>query len=158
MLGPAVSNSVRTPDLMAEAGLLYHADWMHDDQPVPLRVRGAGRLVSVPYSTELNDVCVFLGHVEADDFVAMAKAQFDVLWREAGESGSGRVMCLAIHPYLMGMPHRARYLDEIFEHVLSHEDVWPATAGEIARWFIDHHYDEFTAHAAGFADGGGRAR
>jgi peptidoglycan/xylan/chitin deacetylase (PgdA/CDA1 family) len=152
MLGPAVSNSARTPDLMAEAGLIYHADWMHDDQPVPLRVRGPGRLVSVPYSTELNDVPVFMSHLEGEDFVTMAKAQFDVVWRE-GEH-SGRVMCLAIHPYLMGMPHRVRYLDEIFDHVLSHDAVWPTTAGEIARWFIDHHYDEFVAHAAGL-DGSG---
>ena len=36
MLGPALSNSERTPDLMAEAGLIYHTDWNHDDQPVPI--------------------------------------------------------------------------------------------------------------------------
>lgn len=118
MLGPAVSNSSRTPDLMAEAGLLYHADWMHDDQPVPIRVE-AGRLVSVPYSTELNNMQVFLQHYDSDEFVAMAKAQFDRLYREGEQSG--RVMCLAIHPYLMGMPHRIRHLEEIFAHVHAHE-------------------------------------
>ncbi len=154
MLGPAISNSMATPDLMAEAGLIYHADWMHDDQPVPLRVQGPNRLVSVPYTTELNDVPVFTHHFEAEDFAAMAKAQFDVLWRE-GEA-SGQVMCLAIHPYLMGAPHRVRYLDEIFEYVLSHDGVWATTAGEIARWFLDHHYDEFVAHALALE--AGRAR
>ena len=35
MLGPAISGSVSTPDLMAEAGLIYHTDWFHDDQPTP---------------------------------------------------------------------------------------------------------------------------
>ena len=54
MLGPALSNSERTPDLMAEAGLIYHTDWNHDDQPVPIRVN-SGKLISVPYSVELND-------------------------------------------------------------------------------------------------------
>ena len=58
MLGPALSNSDRTPDLMAEAGLIYHTDWNHDDQPVPIRVN-SGKLISVPYSVELNDS----GHV-----------------------------------------------------------------------------------------------
>ncbi|MCC6433482.1 MAG: polysaccharide deacetylase family protein [Acidimicrobiales bacterium] len=145
MLGPAVSNSSRTPDLMAEAGLLYHADWMHDDQPVPIRVE-AGRLVSVPYSTELNDVPVFLQHYDSDEFVAMAKAQFDRLYREGEQSG--RVMCLAIHPYLMGMPHRIRHLEEIFAHVRAHDAVWHTTGGEIARFFLDHCYDDFVAHAA----------
>ncbi len=149
MLGPAVSNSMATPDLMAEAGLIYHADWVHDDQPVPIRVE-TGRLVSVPYTTELNDVPVFLQHFDTDEFVAMAKAQFDQLWRE-GET-SGRVMCLAVHPYLMGMPHRVDHLAQIFDYVLSHEGVWQATAGEIAQHFLDHSYDDFVAHAANLGE------
>jgi allantoinase len=149
MLGPAVSNSARTPDLMAEAGLIYHADWMHDDQPVPIAVNAAPsaqrRLVSVPYTTELNDVPVFLQHVDSDEFVSMAKAQFDRLWRE-GER-SGQVMCLAIHPYLMGMPHRIAHLEEIFDYVLGHDQVWQTTAGDIAQHFLEHSYDRFVAHA-----------
>ena len=52
--GPSFSGTVRTPDLLAEAGILYHCDWVHDDQPVPINVR-SGRLISVPYSTEIND-------------------------------------------------------------------------------------------------------
>jgi len=144
MLGPAVSNSIASPDLMAEAGLTYHADWFHDDQPVPLRVDD-GRLVSVPYSIELNDVPVFLQHYDSDEFVQMVCDQFDVLHREA-ETG-GRVMCLAIHPYLMGMPHRVDSLRRMLDHVLSHDDVWQTTAAEIADHFIDHHYDDFVAHA-----------
>jgi allantoinase len=144
MLGPAVSNSVRTPDLMAEAGLLYHADWMHDDQPVPLRTE-VGRLVSVPYSVELNDVPVFLTHVEGEEWVAMCRAQFDVLYREGVDGG--RVMCLPIHPYLVGAPHRVRYLDEVLDYVLGHDGVWSTTAGEIAEWFLAQHYDEFVGHA-----------
>ncbi len=149
MLGPAVSNSARTPDLMAEAGLIYHADWMHDDQPVPIKVE-AGRLVSVPYSTELNDVPVFLQHYDSDEFVTMAKAQFDRLWEEGDESG--RVFCLALHPYLMGMPHRVAHLEQIFEHICSRTGVWLSTAGEIAGHFLEHHYDAFVAHGARFTD------
>ncbi len=53
MLGPANSGTERTPDLMAEAGLIYHTDWIHDDQPVPIKVK-SGKLISVPYSIELN--------------------------------------------------------------------------------------------------------
>ena len=67
MLGPAISGTDRTPDLMAEAGLIYHTDWVHDDQPVPIRVK-SGKLVSVPYSVELNDVPVFRANFEGDYF------------------------------------------------------------------------------------------
>lgn len=148
MLGPAISNSARTPDLMAEAGLIYHADWMHDDQPVPLRTE-TGRLMSVPYSVEINDVPVFGTAVEGEAWMAMCKVQFDVLWTEGADSG--RVMCLPVHPYLVGAPHRARYLDEVLGYVLGHEGVWQTTAGEIATWFSEHHYDDFVAHAAKLA-------
>jgi peptidoglycan/xylan/chitin deacetylase (PgdA/CDA1 family) len=156
MLSPAVGNTLLTPDLMAEAGLIYHADWMHDDQPVPLRVRSGARFVTVPYSTELNDVPVFLNHFTGADFVAMAKAQFDVLYREGADSG--RVMCLAIHPYLMGTPQRARHLEQILDHVNAHDGVWHTTAGEIAEHFLAHHYDDFVDHAAALAASAGAGR
>ena len=145
MLGPAVSNSVRTPDLRDEAGITYHADCLHDDQPVPIKFE-AGCLVSVPYSIELNDVPVFLHHYDTAEFVEMVKAQFDTLYSEGATSG--RVMALALHPYLMGMPHRVDALDEMLDYLLGHELVWQTTAAEIADHFIEHHYNDFVAHAA----------
>ena len=151
MLGPAVSGTARTPDLMAKAGLIYHTDWIHDDQPVPIKVE-SGKLVSVPYSFELNDVPVFRQHYESEYFVEICKAQFDQLYAEGAESG--RVMCIALHPYLIGQPHRIRYLDEILSYILSHEGVWQTTADEIARHYIEHHYDEQAAFAASLAQGG----
>jgi peptidoglycan/xylan/chitin deacetylase (PgdA/CDA1 family) len=144
MLGPALSNTVRTPDLMAEAGLIYHTDWLHDDQPVPIRVQ-SGKLVSVPYSIELNDVPVFRAHYEGDYFARICKAQFDQLYKEGAESG--RVMCIAIHPYMIGQPHRIRWLDDILRYIMSHDGVWQATADEIAEYYITHYYDAMVAHA-----------
>ena len=146
MLGPAVSNTAATPDLMAEAGLIYHADWFHDDQPVPLATRSGHRLVSVPYSMELNDVPVFTQHHDTNEFVAMAKAQLDVLRREADDGAGGRVMCVALHPYLMGMPHRVDGLAAMLDYLMSHDDVWQTTASQIAQHYLDHHYDDFVAH------------
>ncbi len=145
MLGPAVSGTDRTPDLMAEAGLIYHTDWVHDDQPVPIRVK-SGKLVSVPYSFELNDVPVFRSNFEGDYFAQICKAQFDQLYEEGTESG--RVMCIALHPYLIGQPHRVKYLDEILSYIMSHEGVWQTTADEIAEHYIANHYVEAVAHAA----------
>lgn len=81
MFGPAGSRSPYTPDLMAEAGPIYHSDWMHYDQPVPIKVK-SGKLISVPYSIEMNDGRLFLGHYEGDYFVRICKAQFDQLYKE----------------------------------------------------------------------------
>ena len=161
MLGPAVSGTDRTPDLMAEAGLIYHTDWMHDDQPVPIRVKpappvpGSGggaitrKLVSVPYSIELNDVPVFRSNFEGEYFARICKAQFDQLYAEGAESG--RVMCIALHPYLIGQPHRAKYLDDLLGYIMSHDGVWQTTADEIAEYYIANYYDEAVAHAARFS-------
>ena len=145
MLGPALSGTERTPDLMAEAGLLYHTDWMHDDQPVPIKVK-SGKLVSVPYSIELNDVPILgRNHHEGDYFARICKAQFDQLYKEGAESG--RVMCIALHPYLIGQPHRIKYLDEILGYIMSHDGVWQTTADEIAEYYIANYYDLVVAHA-----------
>jgi peptidoglycan/xylan/chitin deacetylase (PgdA/CDA1 family) len=146
MLGPAISGTPRTPDLMAEAGLIYHTDWMHDDQPVPIRV-ASGKLISVPYSIELNDAPAFRTHYEGDYFARICKAQFDQLYKEGAESG--RVMCIALHPYLIGQPHRIQYLDEVLSYIMSHDGVWQTTADEIADYYIEHYYDQMVAHPAG---------
>jgi len=144
--GPAASMTRRTPRLLAEEGYLYSCDWYIDDQPFPLET-GSGRLVSVPYSWELNDgllMSYLAGRYEADYFVQICKDQFDTLYREGAESG--RVMCVAIHPMCFGAPHRLRYLDELLDYVLGHDRVWAATADEIAEHYLAHHYDEVAAH------------
>ena len=78
----------------------------------------------------------------------MCKAQFDQLYKEGAESG--RVMCIALHPYLTGQPHRVKYLDEVLSYIMSHEGVWQTTADDIADYYIANHYDEAVTHAAQF--------
>jgi allantoinase len=145
MLGPAITGTERTPDLMAEAGLIYHTDWMHDDQPVPIKVK-AGKLISVPYSIELNDAPLFRAQHEGDYFARICKAQFDQLYREGADSG--RVMCIALHPFLIGQPHRIKYLDEILHYIMSHDGVWQTTADDIAEYYLANYYDKMVAHTA----------
>ena len=145
MLGPAISGTPDTPDLMAEAGLIYHTDWMHDDQPVPIKVK-SGRLISVPYSIELNDSGLFRdNHYEADYFAQICKDQFDRLYQEGAESG--RVMCIALHPFLIGQPHRIKYLDDILGYIMGHDAVWQTTADEIADYYLANYYDQAVDHA-----------
>jgi peptidoglycan/xylan/chitin deacetylase (PgdA/CDA1 family) len=144
MLGPAFSTTPNTPALMAEAGLTYQVDWFVDDQPFPL-FTPTGKLVGIPYSRQLNDAFRFGSGawLSGADFVQMCKDQFDVLYEEGAVSG--RVMCLALHPYLIGAPHRIKYLDEVLSYVLAHDGTWATTADEIADWYLAQHYDEHVA-------------
>jgi allantoinase len=127
-----------TPDLLAQAGFLYYADMFHDDQPFPIRVRN-GRLISMPYSVELNDVPIVSTAFEGDQFVTIVKRQFDRLYAEGRDSG--RVMCLAVHPAVIGQPQRAKYLDAALTYLKSFPDVWFATGRQIAEHYLATSYD-----------------
>jgi peptidoglycan/xylan/chitin deacetylase (PgdA/CDA1 family) len=134
---PAGSNTLNTPDLVAEAGISYICDFYHDDQPTPVRVR-SGRLVSLPYQMDLNDaVMIAAGAGEGDDLLLAMRDAFDTLYAE-GEA-QPRVLCLALHPYLIGRPHRIRHLDEMLGFIRRHEGVWLATGAEIADWYMANH-------------------
>jgi peptidoglycan/xylan/chitin deacetylase (PgdA/CDA1 family) len=132
-MGSALQETWNTLDYLAEYGCKYVADWVNDEQPYLMNV-GGKRLCSIPYSTELNDkVAIEYHHVTPEEFGNMIRRQFDVLYRE-GER-SGRVMAIAIHPYLMGVPHRIDAFESALKYVTSRPGVWLATGEEI----VDHY-------------------
>jgi peptidoglycan/xylan/chitin deacetylase (PgdA/CDA1 family) len=148
MLGPKVSGTDNTADIMVEHGMQYFADWVHDEQPRPLRTASGKPLVSIPYSFMLNDVpMLHVRSLSGRDFVELAIAQIDRLLRDAEEDGQARVACLATHPFLSGQPWFSRYYREIFAHVRNDERIWCTTAGAITDHFLEHHYDEQMAFA-----------
>jgi len=112
---------------------------------VPITVR-SGRLICIPYTSELNDAPLMRHHYEGDYYARICKAQFDQLYREGAENG--RLMCIAFHPYVMGRPHRVKYLAEVLDYIMSHDGVWQATTDEIAEYYLAHYYEQAVAHAA----------
>jgi allantoinase len=133
-LGPGLTETWETPDILAEEGYEYICDWVLDDQPVLLRTRGR-TLVSVPYTQENNDVAMIaVQHHSASEYRDRAIDQFDQLYADAKDSA--RVMAVVGHPYLMGVPHRLRYFREALEHIKSHSDVVFWTGEQILDWFV----------------------
>ncbi|GAA2292908.1 polysaccharide deacetylase family protein [Streptomyces kunmingensis] len=131
-LGPALTETFRTPTLLAELGLGYVLDWTNDDQPYPLNIPG---MLSVPYSVELNDLGLFTTHgMTGPDFVQLVKDQVDQLYDDS--AADGRVMALALHPFVIGQAFRAKYLDQALEYVVNHPGVWAATSDEIAEHYV----------------------
>ena len=142
---PAITNTMNTFDLAAECGYDYTADLYHDDQPFPLNVK-SGRLVSVPYSVDNNDVILHRRGEETADFVRQIKDHFDTVYEEGAEQG--RVMCIALHPYWVGQPHRIRVFRQALEYIMSHSGVWVTTGGDIADWFNANHRPAIESHLA----------
>lgn len=133
-LGPWISESHRTPDLLEEAGFAYVLDWAHDDQPTRLRTRSGKGILAVPYSQEVNDIpSIVVRHQEAATFAAMIGDHVEQLLAESDRRPS--VLGIALHPYIMGQPHRALHLDRVLTRLREAADprIWWTTAGAIAQ-------------------------
>jgi len=138
-LSPALTNTERTMELLAEYGIKYTCDLFQDDQPQPLNVK-AGRLISMPYSLEMNDIIVYNFDLSSPrHYAKVIKAQFEQLYEEGEESGT--VMCIPLHPFLVGQAHRIEAFEKALAYITSHENVWVTTGREIADWYYEHHYD-----------------
>ena len=114
-LGPALTETNETVDILKEEGFDYVADWVLDDQPVELKTR-AGTLVNIPYTQETNDVAMILiQHHKASEYADRALDQFETFYEDS--LSQPRVMALPCHPYIMGAPHRIKYFRKIFETI-----------------------------------------
>ena len=129
-LAPALTHTVRTMDLIAEYGLDYTCDLYHDDRPGRVKTAG-GDLISMPYSLEVNDhYGFFIYNMSPRDYADALIRQYDRLARE-GEA-SGTVMCIPLHSYLIGQPHRIGPFERVLEHIVADGRAWITTAGAIA--------------------------
>ena len=132
-LGPGLTETWETLDLLAEEGIEYVSDWVNDDQPYEIRTT-AGPLVSVPYTLELNDIPVMvLQHHRSEVWLQRCKDQFDRLYAEGARQP--RVLAIAVHPYIHGVPHRIKYFEAVYDYIRGHKGVWLTTGEEICAWY-----------------------
>ncbi len=135
-LSSGLQENWTTLDALIDNGARYVADWVNDDQPYLMDV-GGRTIASIPYSSEINDLpqCMRLGRTAAE-FGEMIRLQFDTLYRESVESGSGRVMAICLHPFIIGVPHRIGALDDALTYIDGHAGVWKATGSEIIEHYL----------------------
>lgn len=131
-LGPWISQSHRTPDLLAECGYDYLLDWCHDDQPVWMRTRSARPILALPYPQELNDIpAIMVRRTGAAEFADMIVDNFEEMLEQAREQPL--VMGIALHAYIVGQPFRLRHLKRALAHIAARRSLaWLTHAGHIA--------------------------
>ncbi|MET3578457.1 peptidoglycan/xylan/chitin deacetylase (PgdA/CDA1 family) [Mesorhizobium robiniae] len=131
-MGPGLTETFETPRILKELGFAYVLDWTADDQPFALNLPG---MISVPYSVELNDLGLFgAKSFTGEEFYRTIVDQFDQLFADGARSG--RVMALALHPFVTGQAFRSKYLDKALDYIASHEGVWLTTSDEIAEHYL----------------------
>lgn len=134
-LGPGLQETWMTPEHLVTAGYDYVCDWVLDDTPLRLKTRN-GSIASVPYTQECNDVPMMLiQHHPAREWRDRAVDQFDQLRRDAREAP--RVLALVVHPYIMGAPHRARYVREALAYINASGDaLWMTGSSILDHWKV----------------------
>jgi allantoinase len=128
-LSPWISESHATPDLLAETGYKYTLNWCHDDQPHPFATR-SGKLWSIPYPQELNDIPMIVARLMgAGEFADLIVDNFDEMLLQSKEQPL--VMGIALHPYIVGQPYRLRHLRRALKHIARNKKIWFTTPGKI---------------------------
>jgi len=90
----------------------------------------------VPYPQELNDIPAIVARKETGR--QFAEAIVDAFEEMLEQSrGAPLVMGIALHPYIVGRPHRLRPLRQALRHIADRRDaIWLTTAGAIADHIV----------------------
>ena len=133
-LGPGLTQTYETPELLAAAGIKYIGDWVYDDEPTTIHTAN-GPLVTLPYSVELNDIpMMIVQHHESPYFQQRCIDMFDRLHAEG--AARAKIMAIAIHPYISGQPHRIKYLEAVYDHIGRHHGVVHWNGEQILDWYL----------------------
>jgi allantoinase len=138
-LSSSLRCTLNTVDIIAEEGLIFTTDLLNDDQPYLIETRSGKNIVSIPYTSEVNDFTIFMRQgQDVDGGFKVLKEQFDCLYRESAVSG--RFMNVGLHPHVIGQAFRIRALRDFLAYVKGFDDVWYATREEIADWYLKNHH------------------
>ena len=134
-LGPGLRESFDTPDLLKAAGIEYLFDWVVDDLPAWIDTKN-GPLLSLPYTLELNDSVIYAveRHASPEIFRRFSDTLEVFNWELRQQP---RVLTIALHPHLIGVPHRFTYLQKMLDVLLDRDDVIFVTGGAIADWYVE---------------------
>ncbi len=131
---PGLTETNDTIDILAENGIKYVANWVIDDQPVDLKVKNNNRMLALPYTVEINDVSITAVHNHPSDAIfTRGKEQFDQLYEES--KNTTKIMCISIHPYLTGVPHRINYLNKLLDYIVKFDNSVFMNGKEINDWY-----------------------
>jgi peptidoglycan/xylan/chitin deacetylase (PgdA/CDA1 family) len=119
-----------------EEGIFWTGDLPGPDVPECRWVNGKP-LVVMPRLDYANDLSlIFNAKNPARVYFDSFKAAFDRLYAE-GEAGSPKLIDCLVHAHIGGRPNIIGVFEECIRYANGFKDVWFATKGEIARYYLD---------------------
>lgn len=132
-LGPGLGETDHTPDILKAEGVEFLHDWVLDDLPSWMKTKH-GPLMALPYSFELNDVPVYaIQNGTTDEYLKRVEATLAVFDREV--QSQPRVMTLALHPHIIGVPHIAHQFEAALDLIQARDDAVFLTSSGIGDWY-----------------------
>ena len=132
--GPGLTQTFDTVDHLSQAGIEYIGDWVLDDEPVTLKTTHSP-IVALPYNFELHDIVLMaLQHHRSEEMYVRTIDYFECLYQESSERA--KIMAVAHHPYLVGSPHRIRYVERLWEELLARPGVACWDGAQILDWYL----------------------
>jgi hypothetical protein len=88
----------------------------------------------MPYTVELNDISMMMvSRHAASEFEQRCMDYFDCVYAESAERP--KVMAIAVHPYISGVPHRIGYFERVFARLAQQPGVVFWTGERIMDWY-----------------------
>lgn len=135
-LSPVLAFTPETVDLLAEAGLAWHADVTYID--LPHRVSTPhGHIAAVPNS-DFTDNRVLKANPR--DLLDVYRDTFDYQYEHEPMS----LLALTLHCQFGGRPMVISVFDQVMQHLAKHDGVWFARHSELGQWALDAEADEHT--------------
>lgn len=132
--GPGLTQTYDTLDHLAAAGIEYIGDWVLDDEPVALRTTSRP-VVALPYNFEIHDIVTMaVQHHSSDEMYRRGMDAFEWLYEESAERA--KILAIACHPYLSGVPHRIGQIARVFEAIMSRKGVVVWDGARILDWYL----------------------
>jgi peptidoglycan/xylan/chitin deacetylase (PgdA/CDA1 family) len=121
-----------------DEGIFWTGDLPGPDIPQHRMVNGKP-LVIMPRLDYANDLSlIFNAKNPARFYFESFKRAFDWLYAE-GQGGSPKLIDCLVHSHIGGRPHIIGVFEECIRYAKGFPEVWFATKGEIAQWYLDNY-------------------
>lgn len=135
-LSPARTQSSKTVERLAKAGVQYCLDWEMDQVPTPMTTK-CGSVLSIPMFNELSDFTLLHTRKQTEEaWLKQITDAVDLLDEEYDQFGA-QSLAIRLTPYVIGQPFRIWALRSLLAELSGRSDLWVCPAGDLSDYILN---------------------